>query len=160
MNAEALALLARVEALRKTGLTQQEIALRLGVGRSTVGNLLRLVGLPDDAKDALQAGKISQGHARAILAQAPPHRAWALHKITSEGLSVRAAEALVRGRRGAAAASQNAETEQLERQISRRVGARVRISHPGRGRLEFHYNSPEELSGLLERLGLLDEEEF
>lgn len=73
--------------------THAEVARRLGKGRATISNSLRLMELPLEAQTAVAAGKISAGHARALLACASPSRQAALlRKIIDDGLSVRAAE--------------------------------------------------------------------
>src|SRR3954467_5071486 len=78
------------------GLTQEELAARVGKDRSTVANALRLLRLPDAIKQAIVTGELSMGHARALLAisEASDVRR-AAEKVISEQLSVRAVEALV-----------------------------------------------------------------
>jgi ParB family chromosome partitioning protein len=80
------------------GLTHEQVATRVGRGRATVTNTLRLLQLPAGAQSALAEGTISAGHARALLAT--PDRALQeklVERIVAEGLSVRAVEDLVRG---------------------------------------------------------------
>ncbi len=78
-------------------LAYDEIAKRLGKASSTVNNTVRLLGLPAEARDALVAGKISEGHARAILALKgdAERQAYLLKTIQSQGWSVRQAERFV-----------------------------------------------------------------
>lgn len=84
--------------MQQFGLTQDQIAEQLGRSRSAIANLLRLLELPQAMKEALAEGRISQGHARALLSlQAEPERMHRLfEQIEDEDLSVREAEALAR----------------------------------------------------------------
>lgn len=77
------------------GLTQEQVAERVGKSRPAVANSLRLLALPAEAMEALRSGSISAGHARAILsAQNPAQRSALLASIVGQGISVREAEAL------------------------------------------------------------------
>jgi ParB family chromosome partitioning protein len=78
-----------------TGLTQEQVAERVGKSRPAVANALRLLNLPTDAMEAIRAGSISAGHARAILAApVPADRSAILRRILDDGISVREAETL------------------------------------------------------------------
>ncbi|MBV8653741.1 MAG: ParB/RepB/Spo0J family partition protein, partial [Alphaproteobacteria bacterium] len=79
--------------LEEFGWTQDELARHIGRSRSHIGNTLRLLGLPIEVKALLEAGKLTAGHARALLNAADPAALAAL--IVERGLSVRATEALV-----------------------------------------------------------------
>jgi ParB family chromosome partitioning protein len=82
--------------LGRYGGTQEELAGRLGLDRSTVSNLIRLLDLPGEVQDAVRNKKISQGHARALLAlPEPDSQVGACQRIIAESLSVRQTEALV-----------------------------------------------------------------
>jgi ParB family chromosome partitioning protein len=79
------------------GLTQEQVADRVGLKRATVANHVRLLELPETAQQAVQAGLMSMGHARALLGLSRPERITDLvQRIVREGLSVRDVEALVR----------------------------------------------------------------
>ena len=136
------------------GLNQEAVAKAVSKSRSAVANALRLLKLEPAALEALAAGTISPGHARAILAQPAADRAWALEQIVAQGLTVREAEKLERpsrkrkGRR--AAASPHAT---LEEDLARSVGTRVRIRGEGKGKIELFYFTRDELTRLLELLG-------
>lgn len=81
-------------AMRNAGYTQEQLAARLGKSRSAIANALRLLKLESDIQEAIAAGEISAGHARALLAvDNPTHRRELYERIRSEGLSVRQAEA-------------------------------------------------------------------
>ncbi|GHF95512.1 putative chromosome 1-partitioning protein ParB [Deinococcus piscis] len=141
--------------LMEHGLNQEGVAQAVGKGRSTVANALRLLSLPDTALQALEAGEISAGHARAILAQPEEDRLWALDQIRRRGLNVREAEALRRGRDAAAPVKVNPPRpfRQIEVDLSRRTGTRVKITGEDKGRIELNFGSREELERLLELLG-------
>ena len=138
------------------GLTQEQVAEAVGKSRSAVANTLRLLTLPVAAMEALEAGAISAGHGRAILAQTPEDRDWALRQITQRGLSVRQAETL---RRKAESSGQRRAAERDERyaalaeDLTRYVGSRVRVRGGTRGTIELHFHDTDELQRLLELLG-------
>lgn len=141
------------EQLRSFGLDQQGVADAVGKSRSAVANALRLLQLPEDALDALEAGDITAGHARAILAQPEGDRSWALKQIVSRRLTVRQAEALERGATAARRSASDGRYAELEEDLARHAGAPVRVRGGKRGRIELHFRSREELERLLELLG-------
>ena len=145
------------------GLTQEEVAKRVGKERSTVANALRLLRLPEDVRDLVRDGQLDMGHARALLAleQADTIRK-AAQRAIREGLSVRATEALVRGltqkpsKKGPA--ENNGQTpaiRELTQRLQRRLGARCRVVPKSgvAGRLEVEYTSLDELDGILVKIG-------
>ncbi|WP_297083619.1 ParB/RepB/Spo0J family partition protein [uncultured Demequina sp.] len=141
------------ERLMTFGLDQAAVARSVGKSRSAVANTLRLLQLPQDAMDALAAGAISAGHARAILAQPEPDRAWALEQIVGRGLSVRQAEALKRPIGGTRRNPSDGRYRGLEEDLARHAGTMVRVRGGKKGRIELHFRSEEELERLLELLG-------
>ena len=149
--------------LDEFGLTQEEVAQRVGRGRVSVANSLRLLGLPEEAKVALAAGQISEGHARAIL-QVPdaPGQLLMLRWVLDKALSVRQAEELARrlaadglearARRGAGGAK-SPEAAALERELMASLGTKVELFHSRKGgKVVIHFYSEEELQSLRERL--------
>jgi len=133
--------------LLEMGLTQEEVARRVGKARSTVANALRLLQLPEEALRALEEGRITPGHARALLMLPEGERLWALSEILSKDLSVRQAERLkVQKPRP----EPDLERQALAERLSQSLGLRVRLS---RRRLVIEFSSEEELALLLERLG-------
>ena len=129
------------------GLTQEEVAQRVGKARSTVANALRLLQLPEEALKALDEGRITPGHARALLMLPEEERRWALDEILTKGLSVRQAERLKRRKpRG----EPDLERQALAEELSKSLGLRVSLF---RKRLVIEFSSEEELALLLERLG-------
>ncbi len=137
------------------GLSQEAVGKAVGKSRSAVANALRLLSLPDAMLGAVEEGVLSAGHARAVLAQAEPDRAWAFRQIVDRGLSVREAEVLRRrsesGRRGRSGS--DGRYASLEEDVSRFAGTRVRIRGGKRGRIELNFHSEDELARLLELLG-------
>ena len=120
---------------------------------------MRLLALPDPVKKMLDHGTLSAGHARALLgAQEPVKLA---QSIVSRGLNVRQTEKLVQNEGGktarkaehAAHPRRDADLIALERDISNRLGVKVRLSFGGqRGELTIYYGSPEQLDDILLRL--------
>ena len=140
------------------GLTQEEVAERVGRDRSTVANTLRLLTLPEGIQQEVAVGTLSEGHARAILRLADPEGQLALARaIREEGLTVRAAEARARSAKGARAAGaprrQDVFTQAVADELSRALGTKVVVRRRRRGGVvEIHYFSEDELEGLRDRL--------
>jgi ParB family transcriptional regulator, chromosome partitioning protein len=142
------------------GLSHEEIAARVGKSRTAVTNTLRLLKLPDAVRQALAEGKISEGHARALLALPTPQaQSAALLSILAHDLNVRQTEALVRrlsGERPAPAEkpAPTPEVTDLEHRLEDSLGTRVNLNRrsQGRGTLVIHFYSDEELDALIERL--------
>lgn len=141
------------------GLSHEEIALKVGRSRVSVTNTLRLLKLPSSVKTALIEGRISEGHARALLAL-PTTEAQiaALRTILAQELNVRQTEALVRklnGEKppGKAKPASSPEVRALEERLQASLGTKVTL-RAGRkgGTISIHYYSEEELNALLQRL--------
>jgi ParB family chromosome partitioning protein len=140
-------------------LSHEEIAARVGKSRTTVTNTLRLLKLPASVQNALAGGRISEGHARALLALSNPQaQAAALETILKHDLNVRQAEELVRKLSGDKPTPQPkpappAELVALEECLRSQLGTRVSLTHGKRGgTLIIHYYSDEELDSLVERI--------
>ena len=139
------------------GLTQEELAARVGKDRSTVANALRLLRLPEAIKQAIVAGQLSMGHARALLAIADESDLRrAADKVIAEGLSVRAAEALVQRLKSKRLpkekreVGQSAQVRHLVEKLQRKLGAKVVLRDAGgSGTLEIRYQSLTELDRVL-----------
>ena len=142
------------QTLLEQGLNQEGVAQAVGKGRSTVSNALRLLQLPPAALRALEAGEISAGHARAVLALPEGDRVWALDQIHARKLSVREAEALKREARAPAPIKVNPPRayRQIELNLSRSVGTKVRIQGEDKGKIELNFGSREELDRLVSLL--------
>jgi ParB family chromosome partitioning protein len=144
--------------LDEHGLTQERLGQRIGKSRVAVTNTLRLLHLPDDVREALANGSITEGHARAILmATGEPQRLRVLKRLLAEHLSVRETEALARAlsatRPSAAEPPADPDVERLEDAFRQALGTRVRLLR-GRhgGRLVIHFFSDEELQGIYEAI--------
>lgn len=138
--------------LLEFGLSQEEVADAVGKSRSAVANTLRLLQLGDAALHALDESRISAGHARAILAQSEGDRDWALAAILEKQLSVRQAEQLQRPVDQTTPSTQKTYQSDLELNLSRVIGTKVRVSGGKKGKIELHFNSTDELERLLELL--------
>ena len=148
--------------IQEYGLTQESVAQRMGKSRPAIANALRLLTLPPAARKLLEEGKLSAGHARAVLAAPEALREDFAARIVEEGLSVRQAEQMAKklaeGRKekpkSAAPARQNAlYLQEAAKSLSGRLGRRVRIL-PGRkkGRVELEYYNEQDLEALLDLL--------
>jgi len=135
--------------------TQEDLARRVGKSRSHVANALRLLGLPEPVKALLEQGRLTAGHARALLSGADP--AALAEQVVARGLNVRQTERLAQQRRPDPSAKtvreKDADTLALERDLSALLGLRVTISIQGRGgALTIHYRTLEQLDDVLKRL--------
>lgn len=159
----------------KFGVTHEELAGQLGVDRSTVTNLMRLLELSAEIQDAVRAGKISNGHARALLALDDPiERVAACRKIIVEGLSVRQTEAFVREQKtGIATTSDPAKTKStsttsttssaspksnhllaVENDLRQSLGTKVEIRPTGKdtGQIVLQFHSNDDFERIVQKL--------
>ncbi len=138
------------------GHTQEEVAGRVGKSRPAVANALRLLRLPESIKQDLARGRLTAGHARVLLSiDDPDAQLRTAKKIHARKLSVRDAEQLAAARKpNHRPVSRDPHRSSLERDLSSALGTRVRITPKGRGgRIEIEFYSPEELQGLVDRIG-------
>ncbi len=141
--------------LEEFGLTQEQLGAAVGKSRPHIANMIRLLQLPDAVRAEVQAGTLSAGHARALLAHANPAEAARL--VIANGLNVRQTEALATNRPPAVATggdrSQKArdpETDALERDLSEKLGLKVQIAFDGRGgSVRITYRSLDQLDSLI-----------
>ena len=146
------------ELMKKFGLSQKETAFKVGQSRESVANTLRLLGLPIEIQKAIESGKISEGHGRAILAIENDNQQLALmNEIISKNLSVRAAESLGRQVKGVSKKIRKDETDPesrvLESRLEEFLGTRVKLAKSGnRGRILIEFYSPEELAAILDKI--------
>ena len=141
--------------IEEFGHTQEELARTLGKSRSHIANLIRLLGLPVPLRAMLESGQLSAGHARALLGARDP--APLARQVIARGLNVRQTEALVRHERQTSklnnAKSRDANTLAMERDLSGRLGLRVRLLPRGTGgTLSIAYRSLDQLDELIRRL--------
>jgi len=138
-------------------LTQEELARQVGKDRATVANALRLLKLPQEIQQAVRDGKISAGHARAILSLDTPAAQMQLYRrIVKTELSVRQAEnaaAHSSHSGGSRKRGGNSPNRALEEDLSRALGTKVRIHASGKkGTVVIRYYSEEELERLVNLL--------
>ncbi len=140
------------------GLTQQVIAQRVGKDRTSVTNTMRLLGLPEEVREKIAAGRLSAGHARSLLALDSAHDQIRLaRRIDNEDLSVRRTEELIYGRkkRVPRGSIRSAEIESLENRLRRYLGTAVRITERRqKGKITIDYYSHEDLNRIVDMMGL------
>ena len=146
------------------GLTQEEVAQRMGKSRPAITNALRLLALPEAVLILLEEGSLSAGHARAILAAPTPElQIQAAQQTATQNLSVRQTEALVKALQKAAEQKETTSAHpssdiaiylaDIEKTLSSRFGRKVRIvSRGNKGKIELEYYDVHDLDVLLEAL--------
>ena len=143
------------------GLTQEEVAQRVGKSRPAIANALRLLELPDVIHQLLEEGRLSAGHARAILgAPGKSLQRTLAQRVIDEGLSVRQTEQLVKQlsqekapKKEPAADPYKIYRDEAAKSLSDRFGRRVSIVHGAKkGRIELEYYDDNDLNALLELL--------
>jgi ParB family transcriptional regulator, chromosome partitioning protein len=148
--------------LESHGLTQEDVARKVGKSRVAVANTLRLLALPQPVLDSVDQGLLTEGHARALLALPTAARQIeAMQSVVRKTLSVRDTEQLVRdwteaaGGAGTKAVTRAAKSAPgpLDTKLSRALGTKVRVRGGGRkGRIEIEFYSQEELTRLIDLL--------
>ena len=142
-------------------MTQEEAAQRVGKSRSAVANSLRLLGLTPNLRKLVEEGKLSAGHARALLTLSPALQESAANAILSGGLSVRQTEALVKKLSSEKKPPKEKPvgpdyTAEAEKDLSSRLGRGVHIvSGRKKGRIELEYYGLDDLNDLLDALALI-----
>ncbi|MEC7815871.1 MAG: ParB/RepB/Spo0J family partition protein [Pseudomonadota bacterium] len=139
------------------GLTQAQVAEAVGKSRTTITNLLRLIGLTEDVRLMLEHGDLEMGHGRAMLTLPPEQQMQVARQVVAKSLSVRQTEALVRSVQQQKPADDDRpkaldpNIRALQDDLSERLGARVAISHGkrGKGKVVIEYSSLDELDGIL-----------
>lgn len=141
-------------------LTHQQAAEAVGRSRTAVTNLLRLLELTDEVQQRVRDRKLDMGHARALLPLPPALQREAAQQVLLRGLSVRETEELARRLQHTAASAPlptkplDPNIRLLQDNLSERLGARVRLQHgtSGKGCVVIHYNTLDELDGILSRV--------
>ncbi|WP_298020274.1 ParB/RepB/Spo0J family partition protein [uncultured Dysosmobacter sp.] len=143
-------------------MTQEEAAQRVGKSRSTVTNALRLLGLTPAVRKLVEEGKLSAGHARALLPLPSGLQENAANAVLSGGLSVRQTEALAKRLAAEKKAKKQPDptqvdyTAEAQKELSSKLGRGVKIvSGRKKGRIELEYYGLDDLNDLLEALALL-----
>ena len=139
--------------------SQEDIAKIVGKSRSHVTNMVRLLRLPESVKAYLSEGKLTAGHARALLSQPDPEAA--AKAIVEQGLNVRQVEALAQEQaekvgkvaKARPRVEKDADTRALEKRLSDALGLAVSIEHRGNGgQIKVNYKSLEQLDEVIRRL--------
>jgi ParB family transcriptional regulator, chromosome partitioning protein len=159
--------------LEQYGSTQEELASRLNLDRSTIANMIRLLELPQAVQDALRKGDVTQGHARALLPLGDEREQIEFcARIKSEGLNVRQTEALVQhmidsadqeplavidrdGRTSKVSRGKNEHLAELEQQFRAALGLKkvqIAANARGRGKLVIYFRNHEEFDRLQEQV--------
>ena len=144
--------------LDEFGLTQQEVAEKVGKSRTTVTNLLRLLNLNMDVRLMLEQGKLDMGHAKVLLALEGNVQSQIARMVSLKGLSVRETEQLVKqslhGKPKKVATAVDPDIKRLQMDLSEKLAAKVDVQHAanGKGKIMIHYSSLDELDGILSHL--------
>ena len=142
-------------------MTQEEAATRVGKSRSAVTNALRLLSLTPSVRKLVEEGKLSAGHARALLPLSPAVQESAAAAVVSGGLSVRQTEALAKRLSAEKKPEKPAPTgvdytAEAQKDLSSKLGRGVKIVNGRKkGRIELEYYGLDDLNDLLEALALL-----
>jgi len=143
------------------GLTQDKLAERLGISRVSITNRLRLLALTDGVRDALMHGRISEGHARALLALRGERQDEALRVVERAGLNVRQTESLARrlsaeggrARDGRGGRAPDTTVDVLAEGLRRALGEKVKVRRSGAGlAVLLHFHSPDAAYDMLAAL--------
>ncbi len=143
--------------LKASGISQEDLARRLGRGRSAISNTLRLLSLPEKIKGMINNREISAGHARALLSIDENERENFLNVITREDLSVRDAEQLARKirlrKRKPVRKEKGAEIIEYEERLQHALGTKVRITNRAKkGKIEIYFYSEQDFQRILKHL--------
>lgn len=143
--------------IKSFNLTQDQVAKKVGKSRPAVTNTLRLLNLPAEIQRAVIEGKISEGHARAILGIPDQDRQLAMYRtVIEQGLNVRQVEGRVReltAKRHVDSIAPDPKLLALERELRGRLGTQVKIQRQGRGgKITIEFFSEEELEQLIQRM--------
>ena len=145
--------------LDQLGLTQAELAARLGEDRSSIANFLRLLDLAEPVQRLIREGKLSVGHAKLLVGAERSEQERLANLVVAQELSVRNLERLLAGAPvtpTAKALPVSAHVQDLEKTLARQLGMRVQVKSmkKGKGRLVIHYASLDQFDELLGRLGV------
>lgn len=140
-------------------LTQDEVAKAVSKSRPYITNALRMLKLPDTVLDLVSSGKLSAGHAKAILSAKEEEQDEIARLVENKGLSVRETEKISKKglsfdrKKPGKHPAKNAAVKQIESELSSALGTKVNLNQNGnKGKIEIEYYSREELEGLIEAL--------
>lgn len=143
--------------MEEFGMSQEEVAVKVGKSRSAVANKIRLLTLPSEIKKALVEGGITEGHAKAILATSNPEKQRALFEMIMRGnLTVRQTEEKTQEisvKAHKRVSNKDPRIAEIENQLTGKLGTKVKISSGKKGgRILIEYYSEEELENLISKI--------
>jgi ParB family chromosome partitioning protein len=147
--------------LDRSGKTQEAASVRLGIDRSTIANMIRLLDLPAEVQGMVRAGLVAMGHARAILAITDPKKQIHIaERVAREGLSVRQVEkitgAVTGTKRRGKVAAKGVHARDLEAKLREALGTKVSVEEgpkPGTGKIVIEFYNLDDLDRIIARLG-------
>lgn len=145
------------ELMEKYNLTQEEIAKKVGKSRPFIGNIVRLLALPEEIKSLIEENEITTGHARALLSVYETEKQLAIAtRVIKSGLSVRETERLVKkvikeGVKQRERKINDKRIDMVESRLKELLKADIKIKERigGAGKIEIRYNSKEQLEGIV-----------
>lgn len=153
--------------LRDFDLTQEQVAERVGKGRATVANSLRLLTLTEEIRGYISTGLLSTGHAKVLLGlEEKAEQSVLARRIIEDGLSVRASEAMIQalhrtGKKSGSSSSRDlpeserAAVEDIQKRMTSFLSANVALKHsPKKGKIVIEYSGNEDLQRILEKIGI------
>ncbi|MCX6741406.1 MAG: ParB/RepB/Spo0J family partition protein [Candidatus Parcubacteria bacterium] len=140
--------------IEEFGLNQEQIAQKLGKARATIANNLRLLVLPTSVQQAIESGRITEGHAKTLLSiEDTAKQEMFLKRILGLGLTVRETEDLIRGQRPSRSTATNPQLLEQERRLSQGLNSPVKIKQQSKGgKIVIHFTSDEELKNLIDKI--------
>ena len=145
------------------GMTQDEVAKRVGKSRPVIANAMRLLGLPQEILEMVKHGEITSGHARALLAFESKEEMLAVaQKIVSQGLTVREVERLAKPKPEVEPKLSDSYFKEVEVALVHTLGRKIKVSekNDGRGIVQIEVFNKEDLAGIANLLAGEDKKEF
>ena len=151
---------AYAQLIKKLNYTQEELGKRIGKSRANITNMLRLLNLPDDIKKYVNDGKLSYGHARALLAIDDEDKmSEYAKKAIKERLSVRQLESITsvkkKPQKASTAKKPNPFVEDVKNRLQKKFGTKVDIQN---NKLTIHYNNTRDLNRILDIMNVIEED--
>ena len=152
--------------VRDFDLTQEQVAERVGRGRATIANSLRLLSLPEEVRGYLSSQMLSTGHAKVLLGlESKQEQSLLARRIIEEGVSVRGSEDLVQSIRKSSKFKSSptrdisevelAAVEDIEKRLMSYLSSKVAVKHQSKkGKIVIEYTGNDDLQRILERIGL------
>lgn len=152
--------------IRDFDLTQEQVAERVGRGRATIANSLRLLSLPEEVRGYLSSQMLSTGHAKVLLGlESKQEQSLLARRIIEDGVSVRRAEELVQSLRKSSKSKSSpsrevpeaemAAVEDIEKRLMSYLSSNVSLKHhPKKGKIVIEYTGNDDLQRILEKIGL------